>query len=563
VPGGQLSEALAAVILGDTWHVLQKAILAFLDRQHPLAPTDPLDKALYRVKQRFSRITTLYPGPPDYSALGERWHTWCQRALALELASPVPDLDMVWATLEQARVALTGLRMTSPSADWEEQTANEILTAIQSAPDTAPHPGAVWPPLSVWLECMEATIPAPPSVEECRRRLRTGEALVQLVFDPGTGALCALWLVQGQPLKWRHFGPEAKQHHWQDPDKPPREGGVLDRWGAWIAQGERRLRFENDLWPTVMNSAPVQGVARTLRGWAEQARIEHLVVLFPAPLAQLPWEALPAFSSGCVLERAVSLACWRTTHPPATEARSAAGIFYDSDPHSARFGKAEAECAGRFWESPPRGIGEGLTAFDVLASLRQRRNGHLILHGLYQPFDPRVSHLRLTATERLQAWTMSAVGLAGGQWGLSACQANLSGRAARDLLGPVGVGPALVAAGAERVIGPLWSCDQVASWVFHDLLFSAAGRQPTELWARLVLQAKVRLREMGREELRGRLVKALGESAFRTLQHDFHDLLAAERPFVSPFYWAPFTLLGADTPAPRAPGPEFSEAGDH
>ncbi len=130
--------------------------------------------------------------------------------------------------------------------------------------------------------------------------------------------------------------------------------------------------------------------------------------------------------------------------------------------------------------------------------------------------------------------------------GLSACLAALHGRAATPRLGPVGLGPALIAAGARRVIGPLWRCNQVATWLFQQLLYETAAACPERPWSWRLARARTQLRGLSLAETTDRLQAGLGE---RYRELDFWDL--EDPPFANPYYWAPFILLGDDGPWPQ------------
>jgi CHAT domain-containing protein len=150
--------------------------------------------------------------------------------------------------------------------------------------------------------------------------------------------------------------------------------------------------------------------------------------------------------------------------------------------------------------------------------------------------------------EPIFAWTLAALNLRG-HVALSACQAGLHGRAAneRRWLGSVGLGPALLAAGARRVIAPLWRCNQVATWLFHELLYEAAAEQPGVSWPRLLARARERLRALPLADIEARLRQRRGEN-YRAA--DFLAWQEQDPPFANPVHWAGFVLLGEGDPWP-------------
>jgi hypothetical protein len=293
--------------------------------------------------------------------------------------------------------------------------------------------------------------------------------------------------------------------------------------------------------------------------------------VFPARLGQLPWEALAPFSTGLLtLERPVSLRRWRTGNPPpplppANTRPQGWGVFYDGDPQSMYFGRAEAQDSVHALRTHAWGNTSQLTAFDVLHALDRQPYVRLIFHGTYHPADPRLSHLDLRqpgAAEQplprdprlfrhlerspgaaLYAWTLSSRELPANHIDISGCRVNLSGPAVRDraLLAPIGIGPALIAAGSARVIAPLWNADQAASLMFHQLLYETAQQHRDWPWSRLLGAAKERLRSLPRDAVEHRLKVALGDTFRRS---DFPVLDNPRTPFENPYFWAPFILLG-------------------
>lgn len=579
----EVRTALAALVLGDTRAVLAKALHDRLDQQWPLKEDTPLEEVQLCLKRRFSTLVSLSPGPRHHRELAERLHAWCQQALRRELASPHPDVTEIWNTLEHSRVALLGLKVKAPDPVWEEETARRIHAVLQHTPLVPPpdNPGQIWPPFQCWLDRLTEAglLPELPTVADGQHRLRADEALVRLFFDPGSGHLFALWLEPDQPLALRRLDSATDWPHWrafedktvpeihdrweqwqataqygqQDAAKP----GVLDRWERWLEKEQPRpfpAAFHK-----VMTSPAVTTVVDTLQAWCRQTDRTRLIILLPAPLAQLPWEVLPPFDSGPItLERAISLSHWRVAPDPIQSDDSdnpedppdqpPLGVFFDSRPDSVILGRRQAQHAGTFWNRAVLGTDDGLTAFDILTHLHRHANGHLLLHGKYHQDDPRRSHLELRSDEHLYAWTASAVGVRGGLFGLAACQANLSGATTQTLLASVGLGPALIASGAAAVIGPLWSCNQWAALAFFHRLFELARQEPKELWSKLLQRARQDLQQMTKEDL----LKLFKDNHLAEAEQQFEDFLnnypeLGDPPFGgNPFYWAPFILLGDD-----------------
>ena len=533
-------DALAAVLCGRAQARLAQALRDWLDAQCPL-PAEGLDDALLaRVRQRFSRLCSLHPGPPAQHELGERLHGWAQQWLGDQLAEARPQPEAIWQTLELARIGLNGLRPSLPDADWHEATAEAVREALLNTKALPPGPGLFWPPLQGWFGRLDAPggLPRLPEVETCRRRLRTGEALVQVLFDPGSGRQLALWLDTRQPLRLRAFPAPANHAAWRE--------GALALWQQWAAdehsQGLARL------WPTLIADPAVQVTAATLAGWAAADGLERLIVIWPASLAQLPWEAFAPFVDGApVLERAVNLGNWRTAS--AREPAKAWVAHFADSAHGGFAIEAMAADSARFWQvdAQPCGI-QAASGFDVLGLLHGGGAGHLIVHGEYRPDEPRLSRLQIATGEYLPAWTLGALGIGCPLLWLSACQANLSGRATRERLGPVGLGPTLIAAGAQRVLGALWKCDTLAAWLLHRFLHAAiaeaAGASPQARYWHALREARERLRALRGSEVEALLRAELGEAVFGERRYEFDDYLLPARPFDNPYYWAAFMLLG-------------------
>jgi len=335
----------------------------------------------------------------------------------------------------------------------------------------------------------------------------------------------------------RAFPDAAQANRWRG------DVGILECWARWAESGELETGFP-DVFAAFAASAPTRALVATLHDWAAETGCRRLVLLLPAELAQLPWEALDAFDpERLTLERPVHLAGWRGNGhpPPRTEPR--AHIAWGAN---IGYGPEEAAAASAYWRSPAPQATATPHAFDIMAGLHNRAHGHLTLHGRYDPLDPRASHLTVSHTEHIPAWTLAALNPRG-HIALSACQAGLHGRAAheRRWLGSVGLGPALLAAGARRVIAPLWRCNQVATWLFHELLYEAATAQPDVSWPRLLAWTRERLRALPLADIEARLRQRRGKS-YRAA--DFIEWQEQDPPFANPVHWAGFVLLGEGDP---------------
>ena len=544
-------ESLAARLCGQAQPYLKQHIEAALAASVQISPQAPLSRLERAAARLYAAAVNLHPGQAGDAALTERLHHWARAAL--EEACDREDLEGIWSALETGRIALSGLALPPPDAAWTQETADVLLKAldfsVKGNPDD-PNWRRGWPPLTAWIQQCAKLRPASITVAACQGRLRPGEALVQPFFLPDSGALQGLWLTAEGALQRRAFPDTCAQAHWQE--------SVLAPWAQWLEgiKLEERARVwrkpgipapaaptQAEAWETILGREPVRRFAETLANWAREANIERLIVLLPAPLAQLPWESLPdsPLPPGWLV-RAVSLTHWRRETPRDTEPTR--WILYDAQ--SLPCARLEAHRV-----DPAPHSNRTHTSADVLAALKDHRSAHLIVHGRYQRFAPLRSGLKVHSDQFLPLWAPAAIGVGARRVVLSACESNLSGQATADLLGPVGVGPACVAAGAEAVLGTLWPCDDLAATVFIDQLAHLAeeapwGDQPLPVQ---VAEAAQRLRRMPGLEVQDlvkRLAERAGEDFDRYDTAGWQPYYEADQPFAHPKFWAPFVVVGEE-----------------
>jgi hypothetical protein len=454
--------ALSAVIRGApaALALLQAEVAAALKKAAAITKREPLWRLEPAIARLYAKAVHLHPGPTEEPILRMTLHAWSRAALREALAGQDPDLAGIWSALESSRHALTSLSVTPPDETWLAETAALIRAACYyGAKDHSDEEiwRRGWPPLQMWIQQGAKLRPQRPTVTACQGLLHSDEALVQPFFDPNTGVLKALWLTAEEPLECRDFDAVCCEPNWHDK--------VLSPWGHWLdgvvrMPGARMWRkpegqsfapalpVESVDWADLLSQSPMRIFAETLVDWADAAKCSTLILLLPAPLAQLPWEALPDSRLPGMLVRAVSLSHWRTKKPASSDSGSC-WTCYDAD--SLTFAKLEAHDVDRAPQST-----RTLTSVDVLDALTDDNRSHLILHGQYQRFAPLRSGLWVHPDQFLPLWTSAAIGVNSPLVVLSACESNLSGQATDDLLGPVGVGPAYIAAGARAVLGTLW-----------------------------------------------------------------------------------------------------------
>ncbi|MCP4696605.1 MAG: hypothetical protein GY862_07125, partial [Gammaproteobacteria bacterium] len=303
----QYDAALATVLQGRAQDTVNQAAENFLKAIGDPNTSDGLNA-------QFTRLLSLL-SPPHAEALEQAVQGWGRTVISEQCAvnnaqSKSEQAAALWTALEYSRAGLHGLHVMLPD-DWADETGKALWNSLQQAFPTIvaaqKHGGSLqrhlWPPLQTWLEQVEKCLPPLPDAKTCRVRLQKQEALLQPFFDPGRKQLKVLWLDQ-QGLTVRDLPPAcAGQAEWEN---------LTDAWAkGWLSAKKQAPDTNPDrgvLWREVMESPLVQGFARALRTWLDDAGATHLRVIFPAPLGQLPWEALPELED--CLARTVSLSHW-------------------------------------------------------------------------------------------------------------------------------------------------------------------------------------------------------------------------------------------------------------
>ncbi len=334
----------------------------------------------------------------------------------------------------------------------------------------------------------------------------------------------------------------AEQHLWLEKEAD----GVIPQWIRGFNAIRDGLRGEAQAtdWQNVLTSVPVTVFADTLSAWATAQQLDQLTVIFPAPLGQLPWEALPQLEM--LLVREVSVGHWlKTKSPPGST--SATETLVISDP------SGERECMikeGRWVASHFNTILQNPcpSVFDALQHLAHSRQVHFATHGLFNREQPMTSHLSLNQNKgiRFPLWMTSAVRTSADLVMLSACESNVSGQQTEGLLTPIGIGPSLAAAGAKTVVGTLWSYDGVAALCFSHYFYQIAEQQPQLPWHHVAARARQAVRKMTAADL-----KMLAEQLdlydkkdrcrFSVKHHAYSEETC---PFGNELFWAGFTVLG-------------------
>jgi hypothetical protein len=546
-------KALATVILGDAPEQIDQALRHWLVKQGEWEVGLPIEETLAVLKHRFNRAIAIYQ--PTHSDLGNTVHEWAQVLLREILASQTPPLEQIWAQLERARIALSGLNVTLP-AQWEETLGRALWPSLRTTMEQiiggyVPSENESWQSIDVWLsQINEWTSNRPPSSETCQQHVPAQQALAQPFLDPVQQRYRVLWLDQ-QGLSLKDLPDEcALQQHWLE-----EKTGLIEQWTAgleqWKAQKITASRLTH--WENVMHSVAVQSWAGCFQEWA--AELTQLTVIFPAPLGQLPWETLPQLEEKLVRE--ISVAHWLKSRRANQPSDENATHFVTCDPN----GIASCMVKEAAWVAKQLKTNlnsPSPTVFDVIQQLNRCQQAHFCTHGHFKRHHPLSSALTLidkrhkkdnTLKITFPLWTSSLLSLSTEVIVLSACESNLSGQETEGLLTPIGIGPSLAAAGAKTVIGTLWPCNGVAALCFAYHLYNIMNEAPQLPWHQVVAKARHHLQNMTFKDLEQIVSdcqlddpKDACSDMIEGIQAKAH--LGDKKPFDSFSLWAGFIVLG-------------------
>ncbi|OQY54491.1 MAG: hypothetical protein DRR08_08955 [Candidatus Parabeggiatoa sp. nov. 2] len=502
---GPKQQALKAIICGSGQAELENAIANWLEKQGSVNCRS-LPTAVARLKRRFECIAKVYPEKWPHSNWADVVNGWANTLLKEKLTEmPIREADRhleIWELLERSRIAFTALTKRINRTEWAEETGEQLLKAfknsvVQMLTQGPPSPQQPWPPLVTWLARLDKLIPTPPSIEACQTRLASeNSALVQPFFDPLQHKLRVLWLDEHH-LTLRDLPEDcAKQDLWTKDLIPVWIDGV-NAIGTNSMSGALQKNWEN-----VINSNPVTRFADTLSTWAQG--LNQLTVIFPAPLGQLPWEALPQLEM--VLVREISVAHWlKHTPSPSQEGSSDTKdvSWVVSDPS----GETQCMVKEARWVAAQLNTttdNAGASVFEALRHLNKSHRAHLVTHGEFIRAEPTASYLTLENQKGviLPLWMTGAIRVSADLVVLSACESNLNGQDTEGLLTPIGIGPSLAAAGAKTVVGTLWPCKGLAALCFSYYFYTIADKNKQMRWHQVVAQARRQLRQMTAKDLK-------------------------------------------------------------
>ncbi|WP_353572683.1 CHAT domain-containing protein [Candidatus Albibeggiatoa sp. nov. BB20] len=316
----------------------------------------------------------------------------------------------------------------------------------------------------------------PPTIEECQQQLNPKQAIIQPFIDHTQNILRVLWLDK-QQLKIYDFSNADNAGHWQQ---------LIELW----------QQHEN--WQTVLDNNIFNSFADDIQRWAND--IEHIIAIFPTPLGQLAWEAMPQLANK--LSREISIDHWLHCPKSQIETESwALGVTdIDDVENAAQFIPHETYLVAKHWNIQPTLVEqtEPLALFQALQNLQNHRNVFISTHGVFDSNQPLQSGLSLNnhdAEKRknidLPLWLCTTLRLDNTELMiLSACQTASTKSNTNNLFDPISISSAFAAAGVNTVIATLSQVGSLASLLFINELLELAQQQPKTPWHQLIAQTQ-------------------------------------------------------------------------
>ncbi|MDM8559000.1 CHAT domain-containing protein [Candidatus Parabeggiatoa sp. HSG14] len=527
--------AITSLICGISQRELVKAISQWLEKPGNTRCFD-VSKAIARNKQNFERISHIYPHTWQQTNWDEQVNGWTQVLLQEYLAAN--EITKLWTLLERSRIAFTSTTSSLNFEYWAEKTGTDLKKAFEEELNfleqhTTPKPGTPWQPLEIWLHAIEELLPIPPTIAECQAQL-TDSALVQLFFDSQDNLL-ALWLDAHNEIELRTL---------------PKFTLDMSRWhNAIETLGKKGEQITNQLVEDMeATMAELKPYAKILSEWA--TGLTQITVIFPAPLAQLPWETLPELEN--ILVRDISVATWLRFTKAGNSQSEKPWLVCDPSAAPQCTVKESTWLAKRFnteIEHPSR--------FEAIGKFSNAHRIHLTTHGIYDPTDPTASRLSLNAEQgiELPLWMLNVIGTNADLIVLSACESNLTGESTTGILKSVGIGPNLIAAGAKTVVGTLWAYNGLAALCFSYHFYQIAKAEENLPWHIIATKARHAVRNMSHEALEN-LIAAFNledendpcwtewVESFYSDSKVRHNIEKDYKPFDRFDLWAGFMVLG-------------------
>ncbi|MEZ5673052.1 MAG: CHAT domain-containing protein [Thiotrichaceae bacterium] len=504
--------------------------------------TENLLDSVAAQQHRFTRAVPIY-SKTHHTVLAQQVHDWSKVRLQEILRHEAGQFPKIWALLERNRVGLHSLALQLPE-DWEEKLSQSLhqdlkLMVRQLANGYEPKDDEMWQPVQTWSNYFETHLHTARVLDwkECQMRLHPGEALLQPFFDENQYRFYILWL---------------DKHKLQLLDFPENCAHGAD-WNAFMENWHTALADEttDQLTPLFQNSVFARA-AQYLAEIAQSYQVTQLTVIFPAPLGQLPWEALPALEN--YLVREISLTHWYQNQEVNQDGAWVLGM--GNIARELGCCNSEARWVAECWQTTATCPDQPLETSEVLQQLATQRRLFLSTHAGFDLHDPLASGLILgqhkadeKITVDLPLWLCSAISTPCELLVLSACESNLTGQQTQGILSPVGIAPSFAAAGARTVIGTLWQVKDLTSLCFHYHLFSLEKTHPNLPWHQRMARARQKLREMTIDEFQNlRTQLKIDGAQLETTQcfaATVKSINQAKRnhhlPFENPREWAAFT----------------------
>jgi CHAT domain-containing protein len=332
--------------------------------------------------------------------------------------------------------------------------------------------------------------------------------------------------------------------------------GVADRQGALVDRAEA---FTARLWPLLMGRIHDHLVHLGLREGAT------ILLMAQGRLGLVPLHAAWREVDGA---KRAFLDDWTVVHMPSAYAL-AAGRRRLRDPRrhrqsllavidptdDLRFARLEGEEVATLFDPGARDalVGADASREDVIARSAGSAYVHFACHGTYDWRDVTRSALLLAGSEPLTlgeivspGFELSATRLVT----LSACATGLTAyRTSPDEY--IGLPAGFLEAGAPAVISSLWAVDDLSTGLLmrefyrghlHDGLAPAIALRSAQLWLRSATAERLGLAGLWR-----RIYEDSGQRdvhAFRAMR--YFQAQPAATPFANPYFWAGFTMSGAD-----------------
>ncbi len=256
---------------------------------------------------------------------------------------------------------------------------------------------------------------------------------------------------------------------------------------------------------------------------------ERLVVVPDGPLVGVPPGILHDGTDWLAARTAITTAPSASVHhrllgrgPARTRGHLVVGVADEAAPRmlAEADGIASALAGGDAGSPVARLTGDAATADAVRAAMSRAASIHLASHGRFDRRQPHASGLRL-ADRWLTAAELARIPLDADLVTLSGCETGVTGDDAGET---VGIGRALLAAGARRVVASQWRVDDAVTEAVMERLHRATRPFPDASHADSGPGAAIPTSDVG--------------AALRRVHHELVD----EHPH--PAHWGAFVLMG-------------------